>query len=289
MKLGQIVKSPDKGFPMKSPYLTIADQAVETMRKFLVEFGLTPSSRSRIRISGGNDPASEFDRFTESGMMVDLTQKLVDARTAGWSEVDSQRGRRKGCAHGCTFDLAAAQRVCDFFVKFLRHSKGQWAKQPFELLDWQWEWVIAPLFGWKRADGTRRYRRGYIEVPKKNGKSAMFSGLSLYLLAGDHEPGAEVYSAAVDRDQASIVFNEAANMVEASPALTGRLCGGPLHEADHVSPHALVLSGAVGRRAGQRRTQRPCGLDRRSSTPSGAATSGTRCAMPEPPGASRCC
>ncbi|HEX3998248.1 MAG TPA: phage terminase small subunit P27 family [Pirellulales bacterium] len=66
-KHGPIVKSPDKGFPMKSPYLTIADQAVETMRKFLVEFGLTPSSRSRIRISGGNDPASEFDRFTETG------------------------------------------------------------------------------------------------------------------------------------------------------------------------------------------------------------------------------
>jgi hypothetical protein len=43
---------------------------------------------------------------------------------------------------------------------FLRHSKGQWAKKPFELFDWQWESVIAPVFGWKRSDGTRRYRRG---------------------------------------------------------------------------------------------------------------------------------
>ena len=77
--------------------------------------------------------------------------------------------------------------------------------------------IVAPLFGWKRPDGTRRFRRGYIEVPKKNGKSCLFSGLSLYLLIGDGEPGAEIYSAAVDRDQASIVFNEAANMVEASP------------------------------------------------------------------------
>jgi phage terminase large subunit-like protein len=60
-------------------------------------------------------------------------------------------------------------------------------------------------------------------VPKKNGKSTLFSGLSLYLLCGDGEPGAEVYSAAVDRDQASIVFNEAAHMVEASPHLSQRL------------------------------------------------------------------
>ncbi len=104
-----------------------------------------------------------------------------------------------------------------------RHSKGQWAGQPFDLLDWQWQEVVAPLFGWKRPDGTRRFRRGYIEVPKKNGKSTLFSGLSLYLLVGDNEPGAEIYSAAVDRDQASIVYGEAAHMVDESPDLSRRL------------------------------------------------------------------
>ncbi|HEX3998247.1 MAG TPA: terminase TerL endonuclease subunit [Pirellulales bacterium] len=155
--------------------------------------------------------------------MNELAQKLAEARAAGWAEWIRGEADEQAVLEGCTFDLPAAERVRDFFVKFLRHSKGQWAKQPFELLDWQWESVIAPLFGWKRADGTRRFRRGYIEVPKKNGKSTIFSGLSLYLLAGDHEAGAEVYSAAVDRDQASIVFNEAANMVESSPALSGRL------------------------------------------------------------------
>ena len=74
-----------------------------------------------------------------------------------------------------------------FRSKFLRHSKGQWAGQPFEPLEWQWRDVLAPLLGWKRADGTRRFRRGYIEVPKKNGKSTLFSGLSLYLLIADNE------------------------------------------------------------------------------------------------------
>jgi len=126
-------------------------------------------------------------------------------------------------AAGGRFDLAAAERVRTFFQRFLRHSKGEWAGQPFVLLDWQWTEIIAPLFGWLRPDGTRRYRRGYVEVPKKNGKSCLFSGLALYLLLGDREPGAEIYCAAVDRDQASIVFNEAANMVEASPELSQRL------------------------------------------------------------------
>lgn len=65
-KFGTIVKSPDKGFPMKSPYLTVADQALETMRKFMVEFGLTPSSRSRIRVPEAQ-PGDEFDVFLEAG------------------------------------------------------------------------------------------------------------------------------------------------------------------------------------------------------------------------------
>jgi P27 family predicted phage terminase small subunit len=65
-KFGTIVKSPEKGFPMKSPYLTVADQALETMRKFMVEFGLTPSSRSRIRLPGHGPAEDEFDAFVEA-------------------------------------------------------------------------------------------------------------------------------------------------------------------------------------------------------------------------------
>ena len=140
--------------------------------------------------------------------------------TQSWIHTASDQ---RAATEGCRFDLAAADRVRTFFRSFLRHSKGDWAGEPFELLDWQWESVIAPLFGWLRPDGTRRFRRGYIEVPKKNGKSTLFSGLSLYLLVADGEPGAEVYSAAVDREQASIVYGEAANMVEVSPELARRL------------------------------------------------------------------
>jgi phage terminase large subunit-like protein len=126
----------------------------------------------------------------------------------------------KAVADGCLFDHRAGDRVRRFFREFLRHSKGEWAGKPFELLEWQWRDVIAPLFGWKRSDGTRRYRRAYIEVPKKNGKSTLAAGIALYMLVADGEPGAEVYFAASDRDQAGICYNEAANMVEASPLVS---------------------------------------------------------------------
>lgn len=124
---------------------------------------------------------------------------------------------------GCWFDQRAADRVRFFFERFLRHSKGQFAGRKFELLPWQWERVIEPLFGWKMRDGTRRFRRCGIGIPKKNGKSTLLAGIGLYLLCGDGEAGAEVYSAAADKKQASIIFNEAASMVRASDALYGRV------------------------------------------------------------------
>jgi phage terminase large subunit-like protein len=78
------------------------------------------------------------------------------------------------------------------------------------------------LFGWKRRDGSRKYRRVYVEVPRKNGKSTLAAGLGLYLTFADGENGSEVYSAASDREQAAIVFETAKSMVESSPALSKR-------------------------------------------------------------------
>jgi phage terminase large subunit-like protein len=149
------------------------------------------------------------------------------ARTAPprktWAKWIRTEADRHAVAEGCYFDLTAAERVRTFFAKFLRHSSGKWAGKPFELLEWQWQDLIAPLYGWRQADGTRRYRRAFVEIPKKNGKSTICSGLSLYHLVADGEQGAEVYCAAADRQQAAIVYNEAAAMVEASPALLHRL------------------------------------------------------------------
>jgi phage terminase large subunit-like protein len=124
---------------------------------------------------------------------------------------------------GYFFDDAAADHAVKFFEHYLRHSKGRWAGKRFILEPWQREDIIRPLFGWRRPDGTRRYRHAYIELPRKNGKSTLAAGLALYLLAADAEPGAEVYSCAADREQARIVFAQARQMVEASPALRKRL------------------------------------------------------------------
>jgi len=125
--------------------------------------------------------------------------------------------------HGCYFDQAATARFLNFAATFCRHSKGEWARQPFVAMRWQREQWFGPLFGWKRADGTRRYRRGGVWIPKKNGKTSCASVIALYLLVGDREPGAEVYSAANDRDQAGLIYREMAAMVRQSPALASRL------------------------------------------------------------------
>jgi phage terminase large subunit-like protein len=124
---------------------------------------------------------------------------------------------------GCYFDLAAAERVREFFGKFIRHTTGKFSGKPFILLAWQWEYIIAPLFGWKRADGMRRFSVGFIEVAKKNGKSTLLAGIGIYLALADREESAEVFIAAADRDQASIIYREAAKMVRKSRALESAL------------------------------------------------------------------
>lgn len=120
---------------------------------------------------------------------------------------------------GLHFDAEAADRVVAFFETYLRHHKGEWAGELFELEEWQREEIIRPLFGWMRGDGTRRFRTAYIEVPRKNGKSTLAAGIGLYLTVADGEPGAEVYSSATKKDQAKIVHEAATQMVKRSPQL----------------------------------------------------------------------
>jgi len=128
---------------------------------------------------------------------------------------------REGPSRGLRFDVEAAEHMLKFFT-ILKHSKGEWAGLPIVLEPWQ-QFMLWVLFGWKRADGTRRFRTAYIEVARKNGKSTIGAGVGLYLLAADGEPGAEIYSAATKRDQARITHLEAVRMVKASPMLRKRI------------------------------------------------------------------
>lgn len=128
---------------------------------------------------------------------------------------------RDGHERGLRFDRAAASHAIGFF-KFLRHSKGEWAGETFEPSPWQ-QFILWAVFGWYRADGTRRFREVYEEVARKNGKSTKLAGIGLYLFDADGEPGAEVYTAATKRDQARITHSEAKRMVKASPMLRKRI------------------------------------------------------------------
>lgn len=119
------------------------------------------------------------------------------------------------------FDEQKAERVIKF-VQSLHHVKGKWAGQRFILQPWQIDKLLKPLFGTVNPDGTRQYRTALVAIPRKNGKSMLAAALALYALFADGEMGAEVYSAAADREQASLVFNMAAQMIRMSPELSRR-------------------------------------------------------------------
>lgn len=126
------------------------------------------------------------------------------------------RDLETGAARGLHYDAEAGARVCRF-VSVLRPSK--WPT-PIELQPWQVA-LICILYGWKTADGFRRFNVAYIQLARKTGKSAIASALGLYHLTSDDERGAEVYSAALTEDQARRVFDEAVEMQRSTPVLRG--------------------------------------------------------------------
>ena len=129
------------------------------------------------------------------------------------------------------FDTRAANRVCQF-NELLPHIKGEWARPTLingemvypkiKLEDWQC-FILCVIFGWKNKEtGKRRFKRVYIEVPRKNAKSTLSSGVANYMLTADDEPGAEVYSAATTGEQARIVFNDSCTMAQREPSFVAR-------------------------------------------------------------------
>jgi phage terminase large subunit-like protein len=115
-------------------------------------------------------------------------------------------------------DTKKADRAIEF-ISLLRHTKGKFHGQPFDLLPWQTR-IIRDLFGTVNPDGSRQYRTAYIEVPKKNGKSELAAAIALKMLCADGEQRAEVYGCAADRQQASLVFDVAVDMVGQDPTLS---------------------------------------------------------------------
>jgi phage terminase large subunit-like protein len=123
------------------------------------------------------------------------------------------------------------ERACGFFRDVLRLSEGQFEGRPFNLHPSQ-VFIVGSLFGWKRADGTRRFHRAYIEQGKGNGKSPLAAGIGLYGLLADGEAGAEIYAAAAKKEQAQVLFRDAVKMRNQSPRLLENVqaSGGPGRE-----------------------------------------------------------
>ena len=139
----------------------------------------------------------------------DFTRKLKNYKPTKFKAKDSFYDKEYA-------DFAVA------FIESLCHTKGTWAGKRFELMDWQ-EQIIRDLFGILKPNGYRQFNTAYIEIPKKNGKSELAAAVALLLTCGDGEQRAEVYGAAADRQQASIVFDVAADMVRMCPALNKRV------------------------------------------------------------------
>ena len=144
---------------------------------------------------------------------------MAERRPAGYPKLKNYKPSRfmRPTSH---YDKAKADRAVKF-IENLCHTKGKWAGKRFWLLPWQ-EQLIRDIFGIVKPDGYRQFRTAFVEICKKVGKSELAAAVALYLLYADNEPSAEVYGAAADRQQASIVFDVAKQMVEMSPALLKR-------------------------------------------------------------------
>ena len=115
-------------------------------------------------------------------------------------------------ASGWAFSENYAQHAIDF-IEQLEHSTGDYAGKPFKLEGWQ-AFIVWNLFGFLNPDGSRRFTRAYVEVPRKNGKSTFSSAVMLYGLMADGESAAQVYSAATKLDQAMMVFAESVRVCQ---------------------------------------------------------------------------
>ena len=142
---------------------------------------------------------------------------------AVWNPRGPAGGRYESPDGRYYFDTKEATRAVEFFSTYLSHHIGEFAGRPFTLLPYQSLLLTQPIFGWKHAAGPakdfRRFRKVFAFLPKGAGKSPWGSGTGLYLMLCDHEPAAEIYALAADKNQARVVHTMAKNMVEDSPDL----------------------------------------------------------------------
>jgi len=152
--------------------------------------------------------------------MKSLEQLKIDQKNNGWLWKIEHPNDERALLNGCQTDFNAAEKIRKFFEKLLKIPGASGGMVPFVLLDWWYSKILAPLYGWKRKDGRRRFDKGFITTAKKSGKSTVLSGLPLFAITADGEEEAEAYSTAVDRDQAAIIYKKTDRMVKLSESLS---------------------------------------------------------------------
>jgi phage terminase large subunit-like protein len=215
----------------------------------------SPKSRSPRRpTSRADDPATAYAKAVCSGDIIagpsvraSCKRHLEDLKT--------------GAQRGLHFDVAIADHAIGYFRDVLRLNGGEHEGVPFKLQPWQ-AFIVGSLWGWRRADGFRRFRTAYIEIGKGNGKSPLAAGIGLLCLTADDEPRAEVYAAATKKDQAMILFRDAVAMVDQSPELNSRLIrsGGQQHCWNLGFPAAGSFFRAISSDDGQSGPRPHCSL-----------------------------
>lgn len=154
-------------------------------------------------------------------------QAVVDGSRVAGPYVRDQCARhlkdlKEGHKRGLVWDVESANRAMRFFSNVLKLNGGNFEGVAFQLLPWQ-QFVVGSIFGWKGADGYRRFRVVYVETAKGSGKSPLAAGIGMVGLVADGENRAEIYAAATKKDQAMILFRDAVAMYDQSPELSKRL------------------------------------------------------------------
>ena len=171
------------------------------------------SSPKRRRLPG--DPATRYAKSVAAGKII-AGQHVRAACARHLKDLET------GADRGLVWDVAAVDLAMAFFSEVLCLNGGEYEGRPFEMLGWQ-RFVVGSLFGWKTADGYRRFRVAYVETAKGSGKSPLAAGVGLFGMVADGEARAEIYAAATKKDQAMVLFRDAVAMRKLSPELRRRL------------------------------------------------------------------
>jgi phage terminase large subunit-like protein len=155
------------------------------------------------------DPVSDYARRVLDG----------EVPSCHWVRLACERHFRDLESGNWIWDTAEVQRRLDFFGH-LTLFDGRFSGESFELHESQ-QFVLGSIYGWRNEDGTRRYRYAYIEIPRKNGKTTLLSGVGIQELMAEN--GAQVYSVATKEDQAKISWKMGQKMIEKSDHLRRRL------------------------------------------------------------------